>query len=83
MMETRDSEKERPDSEQGSGNTGDALHERPFDGNLELQPANLLFTWGRIGLDHSVGVAAGSTQATRMCQCESAAVLVSPAQMNN
>ena len=81
MVETRDSEKEGPDGEQGSGNAGDAPHERPFDGKLELQPAILLFTWGRIGLDHTVGVVAGLTQA--MCQRESAAALDSPAQMNN
>ena len=81
MMETRDSQKECSDGEQGSDNKGDAPDERPFDGNLELQPAILLFPWGRIGLDHTVEVATSSTQA--MCQCESVAVLDSPAQMNN
>ena len=81
MMETRDSENECSDGEQGSDNAGDAPYERPFDGNVELQPAILLFTWGRIGLDHTVEVATGSTQA--MCQCESPAALDSPAQMNN
>jgi hypothetical protein len=85
-METRDSEKERPDGGQGSGDAGDAPHGRPFDGNLKPQPALLLFTWARIGLgllarqrpekrpDHTVGDAVVSTQA--MCQCGPAAALV-------
>ena len=49
-METRDSENECSDGEQGSDNAGDAPHERPFDGNVELQPAILLFTWGDLAL---------------------------------
>jgi hypothetical protein len=82
MIETRCSEKERPDGGQGSGDAGDAPHVRPLGGNLKPQPVLLLFTWARIGLGraktrkktyHTVGDAVVLTQVTR--QCESAAAL--------
>ena len=85
MMETKGSEKERPDGGQGSGDVHDAPHGSPFGDNLKPQPVLLSspsrFSSG-IGLciakpgkgPLSARDAVVSAQA--MYQCESAEALV-------